>query len=322
MFETITWIVTNNCNLNCKYCNFAHRELEEATLEDKLKTLHLLKDWPESDKRFICLLGGDIIDMPGVNKFLIKLNNLQFEYGFQTSASNYETMKYLTNHNQIKNLSISVDPIDMTDYSRSVKAFNGLYWAGYLKALNPGIDIHATITVDRLNIEYVPRTVRILSGLGIWTEITAVHWAKNHFDLVPPKSISNGFMDSKEDRDKIDRMTTSLIEMKHSGYLIHTTEDILKHWKDYATNLNWKCNSPVNAVIDADLSMRLCLHVPGNRVRQWSVLDLLTEEDWQAFLKDWKSDQEELCPKCFWDCQYEVMNQNMDEVHCWFNHKR
>jgi len=70
MFETITWLVTNQCGMGCQYCNFAHRKVEEASIEDKISVLNVIKQWPDSDKRFICLLGGDLLYMDGVVRFV------------------------------------------------------------------------------------------------------------------------------------------------------------------------------------------------------------------------------------------------------------
>jgi len=319
MFETITWLVTNKCGLKCQYCNFVGRPINEVGIDDKIKALEIFKSWPESEKRFICLLGGDIIYMDDIEKFANALNESGLPYGFQTSCADYDTMYKIINKYNLKNLSISVDPFDMSDYSRTVKAINGLYWSGYAKAKDDNIDVHATLTLDRDNIKNAPKTVKLLSKLGIWSEITSVHWHKTYFDLVPDKEITKGFR--PEDRELLQDITNELIQMKKDGYRIHSTIDFLKTWKDYAVDLDWRCENPVNAMVDADLSMRSCLHLPGKRVRKWSLLDL-THDKWNDFLEDWKMDQAEMCPNCFWDCQLEVEGQTMDEVQKWFDHEK
>jgi len=323
MFETITWLVTNSCGMKCAYCNFRNRPIQEASIVAKKKVLQMMKMWPNSATRFICLLGGDIIYMNKNIDFVKSINDLGLIYGYQSSCADAKSMQEVLP--LIRNLSISVDPMS-DDWSRYAKGMNGIFWAGRYSGLNKNNDIHATITVDRENIKYVPRTVKILSDLGIWTEITAVHWKKGLFDLVPEKSISKGF--DHNDIPMIQDIMGNLIEMKEKGgYKIHSSSKFLSLWEKHAVNLDWKCSQPSNCVVDADLSMRLCLHCPGKRVRKWSVLDLYHAEKWSEFLEDWKKDQEECCPKCFWDCQLEIDptfndSENITEAtNDWFSHK-
>lgn len=313
MFETITWLTTNMCDLGCRYCDFKNRTIEPG-INEKLSTLEMFNSWPESDKRFICLLGGDVISMDDVETFVDRMNYLELPYGFQTSCLNFKNMRKVVN--KLSNLSISVDGIS-SDYSRYLKENYGLYWAGVALENNPGIDIHATITVDTQNIFRVPNVVSMLSSMGIWVEITMVHWKKPNFELVPNKILANGF----GEKEPLIWLRDELLKMKDKGYMIHSSKEYINVIPDYSMDLNWVCSKPVNAVIDADLSMRMCLHCAGKRVRNWSIFDLKTTE-WENFLADWKMDQEEMCPGCFWDCQYELDNlPDMDEVKNWFDHQ-
>jgi len=121
---------------------------------------------------------------------------------------------------------------------------------------------------------------------------------------------------------EIDTVAKELILMKRAGVKIHSTEKFLEKLVVHGPGLDWKCPKPVNAVIDADLSMRACLHLPGQRVRRWDAFTLIGEETWKSFLEDWSADQQDLCPCCYWDCQYEVAEGDQDEVDAWFSHKR
>lgn len=319
MFETITWLVTNRCALGCKYCNFKDRKVREASVEDKIEALKVFKEWKDSDKRFICLLGGDIACMEGQDKFLNELNSLDLSYGYQTSGIIMNNMRQVLPY--LKNLSISVDPVSEKDWSRFAKALLGIYWAGRLQGIRPEADIHATITVDRENVRYVPMTAKILSQMGIWVEITMVHWKKSGFDLVPEKKVAKGF--EKGDVPLLKSMVQDLLGLKRMHAKIHSTESFLKVIPKYAVDLDWKCPKPVNCVVDVDLSMRCCLHLPGKRVRRWKIFDLKTPESWYKFYQDWMKDQSELCPGCFWDCQLEVAGDaNQEEVDKWFQHGR
>ena len=316
-FQTITWIVTNECKFGCHYCKFANRDVAEASLEAKLGALDVMASWPDADKRFICLLGGDILFMPGVVDFVKKLNGLGLPYGFQTSASDYELMEKVAPW--LRNFSISVDPVPHGDMSRWKKGLWGIYWAGRLREQNQSIDVHATITVDRHNYRFVPDTVKMLSDMGIWVEITLVHWHKLRFDFVPAKVVVGGF--EPDDVPGLLWMVDMLCDMKSKGAKVHSSVEFLSMIPKYAVELDWKCPKPVNLVLDVDLSVRECLHLPGKRVREYSVFDLKSGQGWEKFMGDWKKDQDELCPKCLWDCQYEAAVGSQDKVDGWFSHR-
>ena len=49
-FQTITWIVTNECKFGCHYCKFANRDVAEASLEAKLGALDVMASWPDADR--------------------------------------------------------------------------------------------------------------------------------------------------------------------------------------------------------------------------------------------------------------------------------
>lgn len=309
MFESITWLTTSKCGMKCSYCNFTNRKID-ATTEQMISTLELLSKWPRSNERFIVLLGGDVLSLHSVKDFVIEMNNLKLPYGFQTSAFSDKLMDDVGP--LLTNLSISVDG-GVKDKYRRLKQENGLKWAGYLRKINPFIDIHATITIDKENLLLVPSIVKDLTTRDIWSEITFVHWKKKNFDLVPEKSSMN-CVDTTNIED-LRLLGEKLINLKRKGYLIHSSEQFLSNLH-YAINLDWRCNGPSSCVIDSDLSMRMCLHCPGDRVTKWNIFDL-TIENWPIFLRDWELDQKETCPSCFWDCSFEIEKTSAD----WINHK-
>jgi len=313
MFETITWLTTNKCGMKCKYCNFINRG-KEAESNKVMDTLKMFASWPNYKDRFICLLGGDVLSLPNVVDFVLLMNKLELPYGFQTSAYSDELMGSVAPY--LNNLSISVDG-NYSDKSRLAKQNNGLKWAERTRKINPNLDVHATITIDKDNIYLVSSLVEMLTQLKIWAEITFVHWKKKNFDLVPEKEIMNCL--GEEDKKIIEFTGEYLKRKKKKGYLIHSSDYYLSNLH-HVPNLDWRCSAPRNCVVETDLSMRLCLHCPGNRVRSWSVLDL-KPENWLKFLSDWRLDQEEMCPNCFWDCQFEIDQIPDNMIADWFNHK-
>ena len=309
MFTNVTWLVTNKCGNKCKYCKFVGRR-KEAIADDKGKALSVLSNWPGASERFIVLLGGDILWMDSLVPFVVDMNYRNLPYGFQTSATDYDKMLEVLPF--LRNLSISVDGV-VSDPDRVKKMMYGIFWAG--RALDKGIDVHATITVDPTNLLQVPGIVQILSSCGIWSEITFVHWKKSTFDLVPDrKAALQGLFYPEKDLKSVSK---KLLLMKENGVLVHSSKKFLESWH-HVHELDWECTEPVSCVIDTDLSMRLCLHLPGRKVRKWSIFDLAEPSSWSRFLKDWNSDATEFCMGCFWDCQFE---NSMADPREWFFHK-
>lgn len=315
MFEYITWLVTNRCGLGCKYCNWMAKRPKEATLEQKMQAVAIMSKWKKAQDRFCCLLGGDLLWMNGVQEFIQQCNAYHIPYGFCSSCCDFKLMQTVSPF--LKNISISCDPAPFDDFFRWKKSYAGAYWIGKLKQLNPAIDAHATVTVDRANYKYLAQLIEVNTDLGIWTEVTMIHWHKSNFDLVPERSAVDSF--TMVDKDELTLLAQKLCKMKNDGYLIHSSHSFLASIPQHAIELDWQCDRPCNLVLDSDLSCRLCLHVPGNRVRKWKIFDLADEHRWQEFLEDWHKDQTELCPKCFWDCQFEGINAS--NAATWIEHK-
>ena len=314
MFDNITWLVTNKCGLNCKYCNFTNRGIEELDPLTRGKALEFIKALPGSDERFIVLLGGDVLWVPKVVGMVKHLNTLNLPYAFQTSACDASIMEKVLPH--LKNLSISVDPCPEGDASRWLKSNMGLYWAGRAKQLNPDIDIHATITIDAKNYKYVMATVRNLSALGIWSETTLVHWKKGDgYDLVGSQEFTHAFKTEHVSDLKV--LAEKLVAFKVSGGLVHSSDAFLRTIPQYAVEMDWECSGPVSLVLDVDLSLRLCLHIKGDRVSKWRLWDL-TPERWEEFRADWELDKKEQCRGCMWDCSMEC---ELNAGKSWFDHK-
>jgi len=317
MFEIITWLVTNKCGLGCNYCQFTNRN-NDVTPEDNLKALDVLKSLPESEKRFSVLLGGDILYYKDRFNFISKMNELNLPYAFQTCAHDYKRMEEILPI--ISNLSISFDG-DSRERDRYLKMIKGIYWAGRARQLNPNMDIHATITIDSVTLHNVVETVKILSDLNIWAEITFSHYQKGTFDLVPDsKYIPHNYLSSS-----LKEVSQNLVNMKKQGYMIHNSIRFLESFPMYVKELNWKCKGPTSLVIDADLSLRMCLHLKGKRIAKWNVFDLV-KKGWESTLidyrMDWYEDFKELCPGCFWDCAYDLENSmSMDQAIDFVMHK-
>ena len=312
MFDLITWLVTRKCGLKCDICNFV-TDIPDPPVEKKIEALEIFKSWEGYSDRFICLLGGDISFMEDVPDFLGTMNYLNLPYGFQTSAIRTSLMKQV--YMDLHNLSISADFVTFKeDKWRYLKEFCGLGWAKKCKEINPGVDVHATVTIDKLNVNRVAKGIMRLSDLGIWSELTFLHWKKPGFDLV------FDMKDQAASIDDVKRLADQVLSLKQLGYLVHSSVEFISSWETYLGGLSWRCDHPYVLMLDADLTMRMCLHHPGRRVRDWSIFHLKNQSSWLIFLKVWEEDRLELCPSCFWDCQFEICNSKKNPIK-WVDHR-
>ena len=311
----VTWLPTRKCNLRCKEC-----AVREFPVERELTTNEIMEAFLATRDRlgdvFHVILGGEPL--------LLKLEALipfweseGFKYAL--CSNSYKLTKGRAQgliSLGLSNWSVSMNSLNMAD-SRVRAGFNAIdLFSGRVP------DIHCTITITQKNIQDVIPLTKKLSSLGVWTEHTFVHWAKNeHYDFaskrIPELSLT--------DRELIKYLASKLKSMQRDGCLIHTTPNWFDTWSEYAIDTNWRCNHPWVLVIDANGALKPCLHLHGNRTRKLNILD--SNWSWNDFFYAWGQDIEEQCEGCYHDCAWQCQDladrgMSKEQILEWFAHKR
>ena len=197
--QIVSLLLTRKCNLKCSYCaiikdyegkpdeypNMSHYFQQEMSTEYVIETLKKLK--LHNPDVFILIYGGEPTlrkDLPDIITFC---NKEAIAYTIITNNSD-EVQPLIENLiskvDYIQGITSSVDPMILdvnsekgTDrYKKCIAGLERLKkYKGVIK------DIVAEITVDNQSIDYLYDLVKMLTEMGISSDITTVDIAKNSF---------------------------------------------------------------------------------------------------------------------------------------------
>jgi MoaA/NifB/PqqE/SkfB family radical SAM enzyme len=308
--------VTRKCPMHCKYCRIR---------ESKLKSELTLKEWKEAYSimeklkiPFNLILGNEPLMLQDDLVELVRFFRAKYiKYGMYTTFPEPLFSKYKIKllRAGLKNLSCGIDvnpdSIDKNDITtKSLRGLEGLKWGKKM-----GIpELHATVTISKLNLSVYPEIVDLLTSLGIWTEVNVIHYDKDgKFDFFPPKNKMKDLILTKEDFPELVR-TSEIMKKKvlEGKVMVHNVPEYFNDLIKFGLNLDWHCKLPVVLAVDADGSLRVCSYRVGNRVKKYSIFDL--PESMESFISDWKKDSDD-CPGCYWSCWYHAeyyYNKNPD----------
>jgi len=314
----VTWIPTRRCNLKCKEC-----AVRDFPVERELTTNQLMESFLKTRDRlgdvFHVILGGEplLLDLETLIPFW---ESEQFKYAlcsnsFKLSHGRVNELISLG----LSNWSVSINTLDLSRDSRAKSGFEAI------DLFRPKVpDIHCTITISRSNIQEVIRLTEELNARGVWTEHTFIHWAKNeHYDFASKKIDKLALTEA--DKHLIQYIANELARMQRAGYFVHTSPNWFDTWGEYAIDTNWRCKQPWVLVIDADGSLKPCLHLHGNRTRRLNILD--NSWDWNDFFHAWETDKREQCQGCYHDCAWQCHDlaekgMSREKILDWFAHRR
>jgi len=208
MIVNSTFFVTRKCNLNCSYCQVKNKKMSELSISEKEDALLVMK---KLGVGINILFGGEPLMLgSGLVELVEFMNNNNIPYAISSNSTKTLLDKFKQDLIDVglKNWSVSLDTLKIDKNinkdirKKSNEALDALDWF----KRNGVPDLHATITVTRKNIDEVKTIVSILSGMGIWSEVTPVHWSKGKlYDMFPVKNKVDYLQES--DRPKIEKMT-------------------------------------------------------------------------------------------------------------------
>lgn len=318
-------LLTRRCNLRCHYCNIVR---DYVGMPDEYKKMsyfhhneHNLKDWINVFERlytnnpscFCILYGGEPMLHPDILDIVKYLKENDYAHTIISNNSTKQIrdkiMELYNYVGTIPGFTASIDPelcmyIDnrQTDEDDSIKkTIAGFEYLKYLKRENIAEDVVAEITVSSKNIDYLYRTVKILSENGIWSSITTIDDTKNRYYDFSNIGKNTDLMVYPDLRTRLifDQIQKDKTLKVHMPELLDTLFNSLpaRYKCDIYKNLH-------NVTIDSDQTFRLCLRVEGTNVSKIKVLDGIDEngkvkqELIDAYEKDYKS----YCGGCNWTC--------------------
>jgi len=313
--------LTRKCNLNCIYCrvkdNFFPNELK---MEKKMEALSIMKY--DLGINFVILFGGEPLELgENLETLIVYCNSIGMEYAITSNSVmlTEEKAKRLTLIG-LKNWSVSIDGSDCNSgaiKSKSSKGFKDLLMFKEMGVL----DLHATLTLTKNNIDYVIPILEELNKHNIWMEITALHFSKGHYyDFASPREEMKSLVLTEEDIPKVQSLMEELKKKKQEGFKIHNEIEFFDEFTHYCLEQNWRCKTISNITIDADGKMRTCLHY--NRKSDFTIFDLKNKVNFTKFLEEQEIEITH-CRGCFWDCRWqaEYWQNNPDEGKRIFQHK-
>jgi MoaA/NifB/PqqE/SkfB family radical SAM enzyme len=325
--QIVSWLLTRKCNLDCHYCaivknyknkpqsypDLSHYHQKQMTTEYVTKTLAKIK--LHNPGAFHLFYGGEPLlrkDLPDIINFC---NDNEIHYTIITNNSDdVQSMmdQLLEKVDYIQGLTSSVDPLilddkTLTDDDRYKKCVAGIErLQKYKGKIN---DLVAEITVDDTNIDHLYNLVKMLTDMGINSDITTIDVAKtNYYDFSNISSMNN----LVHKTDKVKAIFQKIIDDKLNVHMADTL--LMKIWDILPANLDCEIEDNVhNMTIDADGSVRLCLRLRGVMTPNMKAYDCFFDDGTLHFSykRMIKIDKENYCQGCCWTCM--IMSKMISE---------
>jgi len=315
--QIVSWLLTRKCNLHCSYCrivkdydkplsypNMKHYHHQEMSTEYVIETLKKLK--LHNPDAFHIFYGGEPLIRKDLAEIINFCNKENIHYTIITNNSDAIQPlieKLLNDVEHIEGITSSVDPMildksedkDSDRYKKCVAGLERLQqFKGKIK------DIVAEITVDNKSIDYLYDLVKMLTDMGINSDITTVDIAKSKYydfstitdeSILVPKS------------DKVKEIFQKIVDDKLN---VHMAETLLpKIYDILPANLDCGLENNVhNMTIDADGSLRMCLRIRGIMIPNMKAYDSIMDNGELHFAyKEFLSiDKRNHCRGCNWSC--------------------
>jgi len=316
--QIVSWLLTRRCNLACSYCkiidNYAgsplsypsigHYFKQEMTTEYVIETLK--KIHKHNQYAFHIFYGGEPLLRHDLAEIINFCNKEDIGYTIITNNSDgvQPLIKNLLDKvDHIQGITSSIDPmiLDKTvnkNTDRYKKCIAGLERLKQFKGkIN---DIVAEITVDNKSIDYLYDLVKLLSDMGINSDITTVDIAKNrYYDFSTITDEKVLVPKSQKVKDIFQKIIDDKLDVHMAETLLPKIYDILPANLDCGIEKNVH-----NMTIDADGSVRLCLRLRGVMTPNMKAYDCIDDNgnlhfSYKEFIR---IDKKNYCKGCNWTC--------------------
>ncbi len=163
--ETIIWLITGRCNLNCKHCYaYPYRFENELRTDEVIK---VLREAADVGVEYIQYTGGD----PLLRKDIMDILKYTLDLGIETSVFTNATLVNNEVASKLSRLDVEVfTSIDGYD-KRTYELIRGLgtwdkFVEGVKKLVDSGVYVHMNITICELNWRFIDRVILKALELG------------------------------------------------------------------------------------------------------------------------------------------------------------
>jgi MoaA/NifB/PqqE/SkfB family radical SAM enzyme len=262
---------------------------------------------------FFILYGGEPMVHPDIIPIVKYLKDSGYAH---TIISNNSTkhirdkiMELYNTIGTIPGFTASIDP-ELCLYldNRSVgnddsikKTIAGFEYLRYLKKEGIADDVVAEITVSKSNINYLYRTVKILSDNDIWSSITTIDDQKSEYYDFSNVNRGSSLMVEPDLRT---RLIFDEIQ-KDKSLKVHMPELLDSLYEALPANMKCRIHENIhNVTVDADQTFRLCLRIEGTNVSKIHVLDGIDSDGnvTQHLIDGYESDYKTYCRGCNHTC--------------------
>lgn len=318
-------LLTRKCNLRCSYCNIIRDYIGIPEEYKKMKHFynneHGVSDWIRVFDRihlnnpncFFILYGGEPMVHPDIIPIVKYLKDNCYPHTIISNNSTKQIrdkiMELYQTIGTLPGFTASIDP-ELCLYldNRSAgdddsikKTIAGFEYLRYLKREGIADDVVAEITASSKNIDYLYRTVKILSENDIWSSITTIDDQKSNYYDFSNVSKNNSLMVQPNLKTRLifDQIQKDKSLKVHMPELLDSLYDILP--------ANMKCRISENVhniTVDADQTFRLCLRIEGTNVSKIPVLEGIDEHGHvtQALIDAFDKDYQSYCHGCNHTC--------------------
>lgn len=316
-------LLTRRCNLRCDYCNIVKDYLGKPQEYPDMKS-YIAKEahyteWinaidsicNNNPDCFFILYGGEPLLYNDLDKIVAYMKDFSINHTIisnNTPVMREKIKELIDKVGPLPGFTASVDPelcmyldqLALRDDDAIRKTISGFEHLKYLKENGLADDVVAEITVSKHNIQYLYRTVQILTKHGIYSSITTIDSQKSpYYDFSAVTNSDDTVLKDINTRLVFDKIINDKTLLVHMPEMLNDLYNILP--------CEMKCDiyeNIHNVCIDCDTTFRLCLRIRGVECPKIKVVDAIDEKGTikKNLIVAMEKDYKNLCKNCNWTC--------------------
>ena len=316
-------LLTRRCNLRCQYCNIVKDYLgkpkEYPDMNYYIQNEISYQEWinvidticKNNPNCFFILYGGEPLLYNDLDKIITYMKDFGINHTIisnNTPVIRERIKELIDKVGPLPGFTASVDPelcmyldqLALRDDDAIRKTISGFEHLKYLKENGLADDVVAEITVSKNNIQYLYRTVQILTKHGIYSSITTIDSQKSpYYDFSAVATTEDTVLKDINTRLIFDRIINDKTLLVHMPEMLNDLYNTLPC--EMACNIHEDIH---NVTIDSDASFRLCLRIRGIECPKIKVCDAIDEKGTikKNLIVAMEKDYKNFCKNCTWTC--------------------